>query len=71
MTMTTNAAKGDDMKSKVTVDEWVRRFRAIGLDDTAMQNWHQLFEMENPDGHQSFLEWLGLPAERITEIRKK
>ncbi len=59
------------MKHTVTVEEWVRRFRAIGLDEEAMQNWHTLFERENPEGHQSFLEWLGLPVERITEIRQK
>ena len=59
------------MKNKVTVEEWVKRFRAIGLTDTTMQEWHKLFEKENPDGHQSFLEWLGLPAEKITEIRQQ
>lgn len=58
------------MKSKVTVDEWVARFRAIGLDEAAMRKWHKLFEKENPAGHQSFLEWLGLPEEKITEIRQ-
>lgn len=58
------------MKNKVTVDEWVSRFRAIGLDDAAMRNWHRLFERENPEGHQSFLEWLGLPTDRIAEIRR-
>jgi len=58
------------MKPKVTINEWVERFRAIGLDEAAMQNWHRLFEKENPDGHQSFLEWLGLTAEKITEIRQ-
>ena len=58
------------MKHEVTVDEWVKRFRAIGLDEAAMQKWHKLFESENPTGHQSFLEWLGLPAEKITEIRQ-
>jgi hypothetical protein len=58
------------MKPKVTVDEWVSRFRAIGLDEATMKEWHRLFERENPEGHQSFLEWLGLPAERIAEIRK-
>ncbi len=55
--------------SKVTVDEWTARFRAIGLDDAAMEKWHRLFEQENPEGHQSFLEWLGLPPERIAAIR--
>jgi hypothetical protein len=59
------------MKHKVTVEEWVKRFRAIGLDDAAMQKWHELFESENPEGHQGFLEWLGLPHERIREIRQR
>lgn len=44
------------MKHYVKKDEWVNRFRAIGLDEAAMQKWHQLFEQENPQGHQSFLE---------------
>lgn len=59
------------MSATVTVEEWVARFRAIGLDDGAMEEWHRLFERENPAGHQSFLEWLGLPAERISAIRAK
>jgi len=59
------------MKQTVTVEEWVRRFRACGLDDAAMQKWHRLFEQENPAGHQSFLEWLGLKPARIAEIRSK
>ncbi|GAB7027858.1 MerR family transcriptional regulator [Geotalea toluenoxydans] len=59
------------MKGTVTVDEWVARFRAIGLDDGAMNKWHSLFERENPSGHQSFLEWLGLSQEKIAEIRSK
>ena len=58
------------MKNEMRSDEWVRRFRAVGLDDTAMKKWHGLFEKDDPEGHQSFLEWLGLPAERITEIRR-
>lgn len=58
------------MKHTVTIDEWVKRFRSIGLDEAAMQKWHKLFEGENPAGHQSFLEWLGLPVEKITEIRQ-
>ncbi|MBU5638564.1 hypothetical protein KOM00_17695 [Geomonas sp. Red69] len=56
--------------SKVTVEEWTARFRAIGLDDAAMEQWHRLFERENPEGHQEFLEWLGLSPERIAAIRK-
>lgn len=59
------------MNATVTVEEWVERFKAIGLDQAAMEQWHRLFEQENPAGHQSFLEWLGLPADRIAEIRAK
>ncbi|GAM10373.1 hypothetical protein OR1_02662 [Geobacter sp. OR-1] len=59
------------MKNHVTVEEWVKRFRDIGLNDDAMQKWHRLFEQENPNGHQSFLEWLGLPEEKVTAIRAK
>ena len=59
------------MSKQVTVEEWVERFRAIGLDEAAMGKWHTLFERENPEGHQSFLEWLGLPVEKITAIRTK
>ena len=57
------------MGQKVSVEEWVGRFRAVGLDDASMKRWHELFERENPEGHQSFLEWLGLPEERIAKIR--
>jgi hypothetical protein len=59
------------MERNITVEEWTQRFRAIGLDDATMEQWHRLFERENPTGHQSFLEWLGLPPERIAEIRAK
>lgn len=59
------------MQASVTVEEWMTRFRAIGLDEATMEQWHRLFERENPAGHQSFLEWLGLPAEKIGAIRAK
>jgi len=59
------------MEPTVTVEEWVARFKAIGLDQGAMEKWHRLFEQENPAGHQSFLEWLGLSADRISAIRAK
>ncbi len=59
------------MNAKVTVEEWVTRFKAIGLDQAAMEKWHRLLEQENPVGHQSFLEWLGLSAEKISDIRTK
>jgi hypothetical protein len=54
----------------VSVDQWVDMFRAIGLKDEDMHAWHREFERRHPDGHQGFLEWLGLAPDRIAEIRK-
>ena len=58
------------MSAHVTVAEWVEMFRTIGLTDQQMQQWHEEFERRHPEGHQGFLEWLGLPAERIGTIRR-
>ncbi len=58
-------------QTHVTVDQWTDLFRAIGLDDSQMHQWHSEFERRHPDGHQGFLEWLQLPAERIADIRRK
>lgn len=60
------------MKEKqVTVQEWVAMFEEIGLDEARMMAWHKVFEKRHPEGHRSFLEWLGLPAAKIEEIRAK
>jgi hypothetical protein len=58
------------MKS-VSVEQWVEMFRAVGLRDEDMHRWHAEFERRHPEGHQGFLEWLGLPAERIERIRRE
>jgi hypothetical protein len=50
-------------------DQWVELFREIGLDDKTMLRWHQAFEAKYPSGHQSFLEWLQIPADDIGRIR--
>jgi len=54
---------------KVTVDQWKEIFRETGLSDNDMQKWHKAFEKSYPDGHQSFLEWLGVGKSHIEEIR--
>lgn len=54
---------------KVTVDQWKEVFRETGLSDNDMQKWHKAFEKIYPDGHQSFLEWLGVEKSHIEEIR--
>ena len=55
--------------SNVSKEQWVEMFSEIGLDEATMTRWHQLFERNNPEGHQEFLEWLNIPDEEITEIR--
>lgn len=57
------------MHEQVTVEEWVAMFKEIGLDEETMMKWHRLFESRHPEAHRSFLEWLGLPSERIKAIR--
>ena len=59
------------MRNNITVTEWVEMFKAIGLTEAKMSEWHKLFETKYPDAHQSFLEWLGLDAKKIEQIRKK
>ncbi len=56
--------------TNVTVEQWVALFRAVGLTDEDMHKWHAEFERRHPDGHEGFLQWLGLPAERIARVRQ-
>ena len=55
---------------RVTADQWKKIFAETGLSDDDMQKWHQVFENKYPEGHQSFLEWLGIKPSRIKEIRR-
>ncbi len=55
--------------SNVSKEQWITMFRDIGLDDATMVKWHQTFENCNPEGHQEFLEWLGISRSEIAEIR--
>lgn len=49
---------------------WTAMFEAIGLDHDTMYRWHAEFERSSPDGHQSFLEWLGVDGGEIDRIRE-
>jgi len=59
------------MKQTVNVSDWVAMFQEIGLDQAQMERWHRVFETRHPEGHQSFLAWLGLKPEDIDRIRSK
>ena len=52
-------------------EQWVELFRKTGLTEAMMETWHQLFEAEFPDAHDSFLQWLQIPAAEIKEIRER
>lgn len=52
-------------------EQWVELFAEIGLSAAQMQKWHALFEKRHPQEHQGFLEWLGLPTEKIAAIRQQ
>ena len=58
------------MSKNVGKAEWVDMFKAIGLSEEQMKQWHRLFETTYPDDHLSFLKWLGLADEEAAGIRK-
>ena len=53
----------------ITKDIWVALLEAAGLDEEGMRLWHMEFEQAMPEGHQDFLESLGLCEEEINNIR--
>jgi len=57
------------MQTTIDVGAWVQMFRDVGLSEADMKRWHAIFERRHPQAHGSFLEWLGLPRERIEEVR--
>lgn len=50
-------------------ERWTSVMSAAGLNEEDMLNWHRQFETMEPDGHQEFLESLGIGAEEIAKIR--
>jgi hypothetical protein len=54
----------------ITKEIWVSLLRAAGLDDEGMKNWHIEFEKTSPEGHQDFLESIGIENQEIELIRE-
>jgi DNA-binding transcriptional MerR regulator len=48
---------------------WTAMFRAIGMTDEDMHQWHITFEKNLPDAHADFLQSLGLDEAEIRRIR--
>ena len=55
--------------STMDVKSWIELFEVVGIDKAGRQRWHEEFERRYPEGHQSFLEWLGLDKAHIDEVR--
>ena len=45
-------------------------FEEVGLNEKAMARWHHQFETRHPEAHQSFLEWLGIGTNEVSQIRQ-
>jgi hypothetical protein len=56
---------------KITKDQFVALLNDVGVSDSQKQRLHALFEQRHPDAHQNFLEFLGIPAAAIEEIRER
>ena len=54
----------------ITKKTWVALLRAAGLDDAGMKNWHIEFEKTSPEGHQDFLESIGIEEIEVAAIRE-
>lgn len=54
----------------ITKDQFVALLDNAGVADAQKARLHALFEQRHPDAHQSFLEYLGLPAQSIQEVRE-
>ncbi|MBX3026501.1 hypothetical protein KF840_16455 [bacterium] len=59
-----------EQHNAVGVDDWCAMLREVGLSEADMKRWHAIFEARHPDGHQHFLEWLGLAPENIQRVRR-
>lgn len=53
----------------MTKQMWVRLLESAGLDESGIHQWHIEFERSMPEGHQDFLESLGLSTKEIRKIR--
>jgi len=51
-------------------DKWVKLLRASGFTDEDLARWHRDFERTDPQYHQRFLEFLGLPPDAIRTVRE-
>tara|TARA_B100000609_G_C17052770_1_gene349900 strand:- start:180 stop:350 length:171 start_codon:yes stop_codon:yes gene_type:complete len=54
----------------MTKEKMVEVFKAAGLSEVQMAEFHKQFEARYPEDHQAFLEWLNISTGEIVSIRK-
>ena len=59
-----------DQVKNLSRKQWVALLRASGFGDADLRRWHQDFERTDPEYHQRFLEFLGIPPDEIRAIRE-
>lgn len=59
-----------DGGAPTTKGAWTAMFRAIGMSDAQMRQWHAQFERRSRAGHGAFLRSLGLGPAEIGRIRR-
>jgi len=52
-------------------DAWVALLRDCGFSEADMDAWHRDFERSDPGYHERFLRFLGLPTDRIRQVRER
>ena len=57
------------LSRSITKEVWISLLKAAGLDEAGMEKWHIEFERTSPQGHQDFLESIGIEKDEIDEIR--
>jgi hypothetical protein len=65
-----NKTKGTIMKT-ITKDQFVSILNDAGVTDAQKHKLHGLFEARHPQGHEAFLQSLGVPPDEIRAIREK
>jgi len=63
------AGDGTWRTSAMTKEKWVSILHAAGFSEDDMRRWHKQFELQAPEEHQQFLEYLQIPTEEIGTIR--
>lgn len=55
----------------ITKDQFVSILNEAGITDVQKHRLHAAFEQTHPEAHQAFLEYLGVPADQVVQIRTR